>query len=141
MMAAARTETLRSLVTVLAAGILAVAANGGSTSDRPGHSSARAGHSSAHTGNASAINVLWIIVDNMRPSAGLYGSREALTPNLDAFGAMPGTTTFTRAYCQLSWCSPSRNSFLSGKLGTDSACASLMLRGRLRLGRLSGMHG
>jgi iduronate 2-sulfatase len=38
---------------------------------------------------------------------------ETITPNLDKFAA--GATVFHRAYCQQAVCSPSRNSFMSGR--------------------------
>lgn len=64
----------------------------------------------------NAKNVLLIVVDDLRPQLNAsYGQRFVHTPNLDALAASPGTVVFTRAYAQLSWCSPSRNSFLSGR--------------------------
>ena len=58
-------------------------------------------------------NVLFIIVDNYRPAMGAYGDKEAVTPRMDALAKT--STLFSRAYCQEAWCSPSRNSFLSGR--------------------------
>ena len=56
---------------------------------------------------------MFIVVDNWRPEAGAYGVQDALTPNIDKL-ANEGTL-FSRAYCQIAWCSPSRNSFLTGR--------------------------
>ena len=60
------------------------------------------------------LNVLLVISDDLRPTLGTYG-QPAYTPNVDAFAKSPGTVTFKRAHCQVAWCSPSRNSFLSGR--------------------------
>ena len=60
-----------------------------------------------------AKNVLFIISDDMRPSIGAYGLKEAVTPHLDQL-AKEGVM-FTRAHIQFSYCAPSRNSFMSGR--------------------------
>ena len=60
-------------------------------------------------------NVLLIVTDNLRPSLGAYGEAAVLTPHIDGLAAASGATLFARAYCQEAWCSPSRNSFLSGR--------------------------
>ena len=59
-------------------------------------------------------NVLLITVDDLRPQLNeAYGMSETLTPHLDKFAKE--SLTFTRAYCQMAVCSPSRNSFMSGR--------------------------
>ena len=58
-------------------------------------------------------NVMLIVVDNWRPEAGAYGVGDVLTPHIDKLASQG--TLFSRAYCQVAWCSPSRNSFLSGR--------------------------
>ena len=61
-------------------------------------------------------NVLWVIVDDLRPQlarAGGQWSMASLTPSFDRL-ASEGTT-FTHAYAQQAICGPSRNSFLSGR--------------------------
>ena len=69
-------------------------------------------------GSASAPNdpknVLLILIDDLRPELGLYGSHVP-TPNLDRFDAADGVTIFSNAYVQYSFCCPSRNSFMSGR--------------------------
>ncbi len=60
-------------------------------------------------------NVLLVVVDNLRPALGCYGDAHARSPRLDAFAASPGAVRFDNAHTQLSWCAPSRNSFLSGR--------------------------
>jgi iduronate 2-sulfatase len=56
-------------------------------------------------------NVLFIAVDDLRPSFGVYGG-PIKTPNIDRLAARG--TTFNRAYCQQAVCSPSRTSLLTG---------------------------
>ncbi|SEI57361.1 iduronate 2-sulfatase [Dyadobacter sp. SG02] len=57
-------------------------------------------------------NVLFIMVDDLRPALGCYGDALARTPHMDA---LAGTgTLFSRAYCQQAVCSPSRTSMLTG---------------------------
>ena len=51
-------------------------------------------------------NVLFICVDDFRTELGCYGSKRALTPNLDRF-ASEGVL-FKNAYCQSPVCTPSR---------------------------------
>ena len=58
-------------------------------------------------------NVLFIAVDDMRPSIGAFNFSLAHTPNLDKLGATG--TIFKRAYVQYAFCAPSRNSFMSGR--------------------------
>eukprot|EP00037_Helgoeca_nana_P022484 m.229791 g.229791 ORF g.229791 m.229791 type:complete len:665 (-) comp26009_c0_seq1:104-2098(-) len=66
---------------------------------------------------AGAKNVLFIAVDDMRPSLGAYNftlpGQPTHSPNLDKL-ATEGLL-FTRAYVQYAFCSPSRNSFMTGR--------------------------
>lgn len=62
--------------------------------------------------SASSQNVLFIIVDDLRAQAGAFGQR-TITPNIDRLAARG--VTFTRAYVQISLCSPSRTSILTGR--------------------------
>ena len=57
-------------------------------------------------------NVLFIVVDDLRPSLGCYDDPDAITPNIDRLSTEG--LTFTRAYCQQAVCSPSRTSLLTG---------------------------
>lgn len=61
---------------------------------------------------AGPVNVLFIIVDDLRPQLGCYGDPVVKTPNIDRLASR--SLQFNRAYAQQAVCSPSRNSFLSG---------------------------
>lgn len=65
--------------------------------------------------NATQKNVVLLVIDNLRPALGAYGDEVAKTPRIDAWATGPHSTIFSRAYCQLSHCAPSRNSFLVGR--------------------------
>ena len=54
----------------------------------------------------SLANVLLIVL-------GSYGNQLAVTAAIDAFAI--DATIFANAICQVAWCAPSRNSFLSGR--------------------------
>lgn len=60
----------------------------------------------------SRPNVLFVVVDDLRPQLACYGATQMKTPNVDRL-ANKGMR-FERAYVQAAFCNPSRNSFLSG---------------------------
>lgn len=60
----------------------------------------------------SSPNVLFVIVDDLRPELGCYGNEEIKTPGFDAFAEQ--AVTFRRAYCQASACAPSRAAVMTG---------------------------
>ena len=63
-------------------------------------------------GNAR-YNVLFLISDDLTYTAlSCYGNKVCKTPNIDRLAARG--TRFTRAYCQGTYCGPSRASFMSG---------------------------
>ncbi|KAA5542560.1 sulfatase [Roseiconus nitratireducens] len=63
---------------------------------------------------AAAKNVLMIVADDLKACVlGCYGDPICRTPNIDAL-ARRGTV-FQRAYCQGTWCRPSRISFMFGR--------------------------
>lgn len=65
-----------------------------------------------NVGAGGQYNVLFIMVDDLRPLLGCYGHTEMHTPNIDRIAERG--TVFNRAYCQWPLCSPSRTSYLTG---------------------------
>ena len=61
---------------------------------------------------AGQYNVLFIIVDDLRPMLGCYGHSEMHTPNIDRLAERG--ILFNRSYCQIPLCHPSRTSILTG---------------------------
>ena len=58
------------------------------------------------------MNVLFVVVDDLRPQLGCYGQEQIISPNIDALSR--DGVLFERAYCQQAVCAPSRSSVLSG---------------------------
>ncbi len=62
---------------------------------------------------ARKSNVLFISVDDLRPTGGAYGDSFVRTPHMDALAGRG--VVFNRAYAQQAVCSPSRTSLLTGR--------------------------
>ncbi|XP_065192923.1 iduronate 2-sulfatase-like [Sycon ciliatum] len=62
---------------------------------------------------SSKKNVLFIVIDDLRPQLGCYGQKYMHTPNIDKLASE--SLVFDRAYCQFAFCAPSRNSFMTGR--------------------------
>jgi len=68
---------------------------------------------STATAAGGRYNVLFIISDDLTATAlSCYGNPVCKTPNIDRLAERG--TRFTRAYCQATFCGPSRASFMSG---------------------------
>lgn len=63
-------------------------------------------------GATPRLNVLHIVIDDLRPALGAYGDSIAKTPAMDRLAELG--VRFDRAYVQYPICGPSRASFLSG---------------------------
>ena len=84
-----------------------------STSLKAGAAAFTTGLLPKHRADANCqYNVVFIMVDDLRPLLGCYGHPEMHTPNIDRL-AQRGTL-FNRAYCQYPLCNPSRTSILTG---------------------------
>ena len=74
---------------------------------------AHGGFSPASAEKPAPPNVLFIISDDLTATAlSCYGNKICRTPNIDRLAAQG--TRFTRAFCQGTYCGPSRASFMSG---------------------------
>lgn len=67
---------------------------------------------SLNVASNTQYNVLFIMVDDLRPLLGCYGHSEMHTPNIDSIAERG--TVFNRAYCQFPLCSPSRTTIMTG---------------------------
>lgn len=63
--------------------------------------------------NIKKPNILFIAVDDLKPTMGVYGDSFAITPNIDAIAK--NGTTFLNNHVQQAICGPSRASVLTGK--------------------------
>ncbi len=64
--------------------------------------------------SSKKLNVLWIIADDLAVHAcGCYGNKQIRTPNLDRLAGRG--MRFDRAYCNSPVCTPSRQSFFTGR--------------------------
>lgn len=62
--------------------------------------------------SAQKQNVLFILVDDLKPTINAFGASQMLTPNFDSFAKQ--SVVFTNAQCQQAICAPSRVSFMTG---------------------------
>ena len=72
---------------------------------------------------ADRLNVLLILVDDLKPSFGAYGDTWVHSPNLDRLASRG--MRFDRAYCNQAVCAPSRNNLLVGSRSTTTGIYSL----------------
>lgn len=62
-------------------------------------------------------NILWITTEDMSPSLGCYGDKNAYTPNLDEFAKQ--SVRYTLAFSTAPVCSPSRACLITGMYATS----------------------
>lgn len=63
------------------------------------------------------LNVLLILVDDLKPALGAYGDKTAITPNLDKLAARG--MRFDMAYCNIAVCAASRYNLMTGSRATS----------------------
>ncbi|XP_068268032.1 iduronate 2-sulfatase [Nyctibius grandis] len=67
----------------------------------------------AAAGPGDGMNVLFIVVDDLRTVLGCYGDKLVKSPNIDQLASQ--SIMFSNAYAQQAVCAPSRVSFLTGR--------------------------
>ena len=85
----------------------------------------------AYAGQGSPKNVLFIVVDDLRPELGCYGVEGVISPNFDRLAKMG--MLCRNAYAQYPVCNPSRSSFLSGLRPDQSGIVSNSVPFRTKL--------
>src|SRR5690606_6372318 len=68
--------------------------------------------------NASKPNILFILVDDLKPNLGIYGDTTAQSPNIDQLGREG--MVFEQAYCNQAVCGPSRYNIMLGSRSTST---------------------
>lgn len=91
----------------------------------------------AQSVSENRLNVLLIMVDDLRPELNCYRAGQIKSPNIDRLAA--SGTVFTRAYCQYPVCSPSRASMLSGTRPTSTQVYDLYSDFRVALPRIQSL--
>ena len=71
-------------------------------------------------GGSAPLNVLYIVVDDLRPELEAYGQKGIHTANISALAER--SLIFDRAYSQFSFCAPSRQSFMTGRRPDATQC-------------------
>ena len=81
--------------------------------------------------DANRPNVLFLVVDDLRPELGCYGKDYIKSPNID--GLAKAGMVFNRAYCQQAVCSPSRTCVMTGVRPDTSKVWDLVTHFRVAL--------
>lgn len=61
-------------------------------------------------------NIVWIVAEDLSPSLGCYGDKDAITPNLDRLASQGAR--FTRCFTHAPVCAPSRSGLVTGMYPT-----------------------
>lgn len=78
--------------------------------------------------SSNKYNVLFIVVDDLRPELMTYGADYIRSPNID--GLAKGGMVFSRTYCSVALCSPSRICVLTGARPETTGIYDLMTHHR-----------
>ena len=65
-------------------------------------------HNVKRAGNGKKYNILFLVVDDLRPQIGCYGHKQMISPNIDRLAS--SGTIFNRTFCQVPVCGASRAS-------------------------------
>ncbi|MBL7077084.1 MAG: sulfatase-like hydrolase/transferase [Kiritimatiellae bacterium] len=77
----------------------------------------------------TGTNILFIAIDDMKPTIGAYGDPIAKTPKMDALA--DSGTAFLNAHCQFAVCGPSRASLMTGLMPEETGVTGFRkMRGR-----------
>src|SRR5262245_13535025 len=70
----------------------------------------------AHAFADKPPNIVWIVAEDLSPTLGCYGDKDAITPNLDRLAAQGAR--FTRCFTHAPVCAPSRSGMITGMYPT-----------------------
>src|SRR5688500_18479063 len=62
---------------------------------------------------AKSPNIVWIVAEDLSPSLGCYGDKDAITPHLDRLATQGAR--FTRCFTHAPVCAPSRHGLITGQ--------------------------
>ncbi|XP_030352934.1 iduronate 2-sulfatase isoform X1 [Strigops habroptila] len=91
----------------------------------------------AAAGPGDGMNVLFIVVDDLRPVLGCYGDKLVKSPNIDQLASH--SVVFSNAYAQQAVCAPSRVSFLTGRRPDSTRLYDFYSYWRVHAGNYSTM--
>src|SRR5262245_3032993 len=70
----------------------------------------------AHAFADKPPNIVWIVAEDLSPTLGCYGDKDAITPNLDRLASQGAR--FTRCFTHAPVCAPSRSGLITGMYPT-----------------------
>ena len=83
----------------------------------------RAREITAKTSKVERPNIMWIVAEDMSPTLGCYGDKDAVTPNLDGFAKE--SIRYTHAFAAYPVCSPSRSCLITGMYPTTTGTGQM----------------